>query len=358
MDRNQNQGNQSWRSDQDWNETRRRFNQRNDLNQGREEYGSSGYGGYNQGRGSQSGRAYRGMEGQSDYDRYSGSQDYRRTNYMPDNDENRYESDRDYESNQYGTSGTYGYRGSSSGYNQGMYSGTGSGYGSMGSSSYGSSGSYGSGSGYGMGEGSDYGRQSSWRERQGMSGYGDYGGGAGRAYGEQYRRMSEGRGYRDYDRDYERSRRYGQQGQQGQQDRGWWDRTRDEVSSWFGDEDAERRRDMDRYYEGGGYRGKGPKSYQRSEERIKEDICDRFTDDDMLDATDIDIEVHGHEVVLTGTVNNRMQKRRAEDLAESISGVQNVENRIHVGRSNVTLTDSTEGTSGMLTRESREKKLE
>jgi len=28
-------------------------------------------------------------------------------------------------------------------------------------------------------------------------------------------------------------------------DRGWWDRTSDEVSSWFGDDDAERRRRMD-----------------------------------------------------------------------------------------------------------------
>lgn len=28
-------------------------------------------------------------------------------------------------------------------------------------------------------------------------------------------------------------------------DRGWWDRTSDEVSSWFGDEEAERRRRMD-----------------------------------------------------------------------------------------------------------------
>ena len=32
-------------------------------------------------------------------------------------------------------------------------------------------------------------------------------------------------------------------GSNADQERGWWDRTTDEVSSWFGDEDAERRRD-------------------------------------------------------------------------------------------------------------------
>ena len=34
--------------------------------------------------------------------------------------------------------------------------------------------------------------------------------------------------------------------------------------------------------------------------------------------------------MLSGTVNDRWAKRHAEDLIESISGVQNVENRIRV----------------------------
>jgi osmotically-inducible protein OsmY len=116
---------------------------------------------------------------------------------------------------------------------------------------------------------------------------------------------------------------------QGGYDRGWWERTKDEVSSWFGDDDAERRRNRDQQ-QSGGYRGKGPKDYQRSEDRIREDVCDRLTDDDMLDATNINVQIQGNEVVLTGTVNSREQKRRAEDLVESISGVRNVENRIRV----------------------------
>lgn len=116
-------------------------------------------------------------------------------------------------------------------------------------------------------------------------------------------------------------------------DRDWWDKTTDEVSSWFGDDDAERRRDMDER-RSGEHKGKGPRGYQRSDERIKEDVCDRLSDDGYLDATDIDVKVEGNEVILTGTVNNREQKRRAEDLVESISGVRNVENRIKVSHDN------------------------
>lgn len=317
-DRNQNQGNRSWQSNQnqDWNQNRNRSNQQSDYNQNREDYG------YNQARRMQSRRDYR-----SDYDRLSDQEDYGRVNYMPDNDENRYSNDRDYENTQYGTSGTYGYRGS---YNQGLYSGmgnTGANYGGM------------------SDQGNDYDRNSWKRENQYMGG--SYGSNYGnRNYGsEGYGNMNWGNrsenmygGNRGmYGNRSDRERR-------NMQNRDWWDRTRDEVSSWFGDEDAERRRDMDRRYEGG-HRGKGPRNYHRSEDRIKEDICDRLTDDDMLDATDIDIEVHADEVILTGTVNNRMQKHRAEDLVESVSGVHNVENRLRVTPYGT--TDTSSGTSGL-----------
>ena len=77
-------------------------------------------------------------------------------------------------------------------------------------------------------------------------------------------------------------------------------------------------------------RGRGPKGYQRSDERIREDVSDRLTDDYYLDASDVEVQVSGAEVILTGTVNSRNEKRRAEDLAESAKGVKNVENRIRV----------------------------
>jgi osmotically-inducible protein OsmY len=111
--------------------------------------------------------------------------------------------------------------------------------------------------------------------------------------------------------------------------RGWWDKASDEVSSWFGDEHAEHRRHMDRLR---GNRGRGPKNYTRSDERIREDINDRLTDYDYIDASDIDVNVQNSEVILTGIVDSRYEKRMAEDVAEKVSGVSNVENRLRVRR--------------------------
>ena len=115
----------------------------------------------------------------------------------------------------------------------------------------------------------------------------------------------------------------------GNGERGWWDKTKDEVSSWFGDDDAERRRRMDEYREGQ-HRGKGPKNYNRSKERIKEDASDRLSDDSLIDASNIEIEVEDNDLTLNGTVDTRYEKRRAEDLVENVSGVNNVQNNLRV----------------------------
>ena len=52
---------------------------------------------------------------------------------------------------------------------------------------------------------------------------------------------------------------------------------------------------------GGPYRGRGPKGYIRSDERICEDVCDRLSDDPFVDAADVEVVVAGSEVTLTGT---------------------------------------------------------
>lgn len=83
---------------------------------------------------------------------------------------------------------------------------------------------------------------------------------------------------------------------------------------------------------GQSYAGRGPKDYHRSDDRVREEISDRLTDDHQVDASEISIQVQNGEVTLTGTVNDRGQKRRAEDLAESISGVREVTNNIRVSR--------------------------
>lgn len=80
------------------------------------------------------------------------------------------------------------------------------------------------------------------------------------------------------------------------------------------------------------YRGRSPKDYRRSDDRIREDICDRLTDDPLLDPSDVTIKVEGGEVILTGFVATRDEKRRAEEEAERVSGVRDVINQIRVNR--------------------------
>ncbi len=133
------------------------------------------------------------------------------------------------------------------------------------------------------------------------------------AYGrDRYGSDSFGRGSRDYD-----------------EERGFFERAGDEVRSWFGDEDAERRRDRD-MREAGQHRGRGPRGYQRSDARILEDVNDRLTEDPHIDASEIEVRVENREVTLTGTVNSRFEKRHAEDLAESVSGVTHVQNNLRI----------------------------
>jgi len=188
-------------------------------------------------------------------------------------------------------------------------------------------------------EGYGYGQQD-WQRRNMESNYdAERNRGFGSSgYDERYRNTGYGQGrdngsysngnYENRDR---WQRNYGNNRSEGNRD--WWDRTKDEVSSWFGDDDAERRRRVDKI--NGPHKGKGPRDYRRSEDRIREDVCDRLADDDYVDASNINVQIQNDEVVLSGTVNSREEKRRAEDLVESISGVRNVENRIRVGRTDM-----------------------
>jgi osmotically-inducible protein OsmY len=138
-----------------------------------------------------------------------------------------------------------------------------------------------------------------------------------------YTSNSEGYGYIPHKRRYISDEH--QQRPTQRDDRSWWDKAGDEVLSWLGDDYAERRRRNDATH-----RGKGPKNYKRSDERIREDINDRLTDEWNIDASDIEVTVTDGEVILAGFVADRFQKRRAADIAEDVLGVANVENRIKV----------------------------
>jgi len=162
----------------------------------------------------------------------------------------------------------------------------------------------------------DSGYDSDYNRSYGRRNLDNYGSGSG--YRERYENKNEpGRSWNNDD-----------YGNKNASNRDWWDRTTDEVASWFGDDDAQRRREADKRT--GPHRGKGPKGYKRSDERIKDDVNDRLSDDSFIDASEIDVTCEDCEIVLTGTVDSKEEKRRAEDIAERVSGVKNVENRLKV----------------------------
>ena len=78
------------------------------------------------------------------------------------------------------------------------------------------------------------------------------------------------------------------------------------------------------------FAGVGPRGYRRSDERIAEDVCERFTRHAYLDASEIEVEVKDGEVTLEGEVESRTAKRLAEDIAEAASGVLDVHNRLRI----------------------------
>jgi osmotically-inducible protein OsmY len=224
--------------------------------------------------------------------------------------------------------------------------------------------------------------------------------------------MAERWGYRD-DRSYR---------ERGRHERPVTDRAGDEVRSWFGDDEAARRRHMDEiredridrdrsdraarsterawertrdaareftdrdrdgrtglsefadndrasYYsgyarpsyrdndwtrdrsvgwQGPNYAGRGPRGYQRTDERTREDVCDRLTDDPRIDASDIEVNLKGGEVTLSGSVRTREEKRLAEDLVERVTGVRDVNNHLRVRPATEVLGTARSGASSVL----------
>ncbi|HPC23847.1 MAG TPA: BON domain-containing protein [Phycisphaerae bacterium] len=77
---------------------------------------------------------------------------------------------------------------------------------------------------------------------------------------------------------------------------------------------------------------RAPKGYKRSDKRIMEDVCDAFMMDERLDPREIEVEVLDGVVILRGSVRHRHEKYLAEDIADSILGVKDVENQVRIAQ--------------------------
>jgi len=167
----------------------------------------------------------------------------------------------------------------------------------------------------------------------------DYTGRYGRGSGERLR--AEGQRWEDDRRyaDERRGRDWDERDDRSRDDApgDFLQRAGERISSWFRgrddrDEPARYRSDI-----GQGrrplHRGAGPRGYMRSDERISDEVHDRLTDDSWIDASEIDVAVKDGEVTLSGHVDNREAKHRAERLIEDLSGVRHVQNNLRVNPS-------------------------
>lgn len=78
-----------------------------------------------------------------------------------------------------------------------------------------------------------------------------------------------------------------------------------------------------------GSRRTDPKGYTRTDERVRENVCEHLAHSG-LDVSDVSVAVADGCVTLEGTVHDRRTKHRIEDCADACVGVQDVDNRIRV----------------------------
>lgn len=79
-----------------------------------------------------------------------------------------------------------------------------------------------------------------------------------------------------------------------------------------------------------GFAGRGPKNYQRSDERVLEDVCQALERHPDVDASEIEVSCERGEIVLRGTVDDRHARRMAEQCIEDLPGVKDVRNELRV----------------------------
>jgi osmotically-inducible protein OsmY len=280
----------------------------------------------NRGYAEQSGYGQRGYGGDDHRERgMRGRDDNERSGRYGDDDDDR---------GVIGRRGHYGSRGMSGrgswgnerSYSEGSYQGRGS-YGNQGRGGFGAQGQGGFGQHLDRGQ-SYYGQQGYGGSNylgQGGQQMGEQAGGRGvQGHGGLYGQGGYNEGmYGDRE---SMQHRYGSQGYQG------WGQDQHGQQT-YGDGARAGRQGVHQGVHGvqGGHRGKGPAGYQRSDDRIRELVCEALTDHDHIDATNIEINVKNGEVTLTGTVEDRRQKRLAEDIVEELAFVKDVLNQLRIG---------------------------
>jgi BON domain len=98
--------------------------------------------------------------------------------------------------------------------------------------------------------------------------------------------------------------------------------------------------------ERGAHFGTGPKGYRRSDERIREDVCECLYHQGDIDVSEAEVTVRDGQVTLTGTVSSRRAKRMVEEIIDDVAGVTDVHNQLRVQEGSDRAGARTESESG------------
>ncbi len=88
--------------------------------------------------------------------------------------------------------------------------------------------------------------------------------------------------------------------------------------------------DEDNWDAPGPLAGKNPEAFTRPDSAIRAQIYDRLALEAPFDTKDIEVTVKNHHVTLSGTIHSKKHSRLAEKIANSVSGVEAVENKLTV----------------------------
>jgi osmotically-inducible protein OsmY len=75
------------------------------------------------------------------------------------------------------------------------------------------------------------------------------------------------------------------------------------------------------------------RAYRRTDERIRDDVCERLAHSNAVDPSDVSVDVRDGIVTLEGSVPQRPMRYALEDIAARCMGVVDVDNRVRVGPS-------------------------
>src|SRR5690606_41663096 len=70
--------------------------------------------------------------------------------------------------------------------------------------------------------------------------------------------------------------------------------------------------------------------YQRSDERILDEVCHHLREDPSIDASEIEVTCEQGIVTLRGSVDNRARKYHVENLVADVHGVKDINNELTI----------------------------